>query len=91
VAGEEEDLVIFCEGSDGFWDHEVTMGCASLISLAIPWASADGFRRSLVHCVILALHGLGAGLRDYGSSSDIRLVHAKARRREGLCHHPLAA
>jgi hypothetical protein len=34
VAGEEDDLVVFREGSDGFWDHEVTLGWASLISLA---------------------------------------------------------
>jgi len=62
VAGEEEDLVVFREGSDGFWDHEVTMGWASLISLAF-----HGHRRTdsaAPWCirVILALHGLESGL-----------------------------
>jgi hypothetical protein len=85
VAGEEEDLVVFREGSDGFWDHEVTMGWASLISLAF-----HGHRRTdsaAPWCirVILALHGLESGLaglwkfirHQIGSREG-----AKTRRRE---------
>jgi hypothetical protein len=54
--------LIFAQFFDGFGDHELTMGRASLTSLAIHGHRRTDSAAPWCILVILALHGLGSGL-----------------------------